>query len=116
MHTLTKKNMAKDFSSPARRVAADYDGQRLDNYLARELKGAPRPLIYRLIRSGQVRINACRAKPAHKLRTGDLLRIPDNLSLLPPPAAAPPGSLPVLFEDDAFLAVNKTRRVGGAWR
>lgn len=97
----------KKHSAPARTVAADYLGQRLDNYLAREMKGAPRPLIYRLIRTGQVRINGRRAAPDSKLRPGDLLRIPDNISLSPPAAAAPPVVLPVVYEDSAFLAVDK---------
>lgn len=91
---------------PAKIVAADYDGQRLDNYLARELKGAPRTLIYRLIRTGQVRINSRRAKPADKLRTGDSLRIPDHITLADS-RPAPPLELPFLFEDKGFLAVNK---------
>lgn len=97
----------KKISSPARTVAADYHGQRLDNYLAREMRGAPRPLIYRLIRTGQVRINGRRSTPDCKLCAGDLLRIPDNISLTPPAADAPPAELPVLYEDSALLAVNK---------
>ena len=92
----------------AKVVSADCDGQRLDNYLAREMKGAPRALIYRLIRTGQVRVNGGRARPLCKLRAGDCLRIPDNVALSPPsrPPQSPP-TLPVLFEDDYFLAVDK---------
>ena len=103
---MLKKNSPSS-AAPAREVSADYRGQRLDNYLAREMKGAPRPLIYRLIRTGQVRINGRRAAPDAKLQTGDILRIPDNISLSPPPAAAPPARLPILYEDRALLAVNK---------
>ena len=94
-------------TAPQKRVSAEYCGQRLDNYLAREMKGAPRKLIYRLIRTGQVRINSRRAAPKCKLAEGDLLRIPDCISLSPPPSAAPPAELPVLFEDAAFVAVDK---------
>lgn len=94
-------------TAPQKRVAAEYGGQRLDNYLAREMKGAPRKLIYRLIRTGQVRINSRRAAPKCKLAEGDVVRIPDCISLAPPAAAAPPAALPVLFENNAFLAVNK---------
>lgn len=97
----------KYFTAPKKQVGAEYGGQRLDNYLAREMKGAPRPLIYRLIRTGQVRINGRRAAPRSKLAEGDILRIPDCVTLAPAPAAAPPAELPVLFEDGAFLAVNK---------
>lgn len=99
--------LKKNLSAPARTVAADYQGQRLDNYLAREMKGAPRSLIYRLIRTGQVRINGRRAKPDCKLCSGDLLRIPDNISLAPPAAPAPPTQLPIIYEDREFLVVNK---------
>ncbi len=99
--------MQKKILSPARTVGVNYHGQRLDNYLAREMKGAPRPLIYRLIRTGQVRINGRRSAPSSKLCAGDELRIPDNISLAAPAAAAPPATLPVIYEDSAFLAVNK---------
>lgn len=57
-------------------VDADHGGQRLDNFLARELGQVPRSLVYRLIRTGQVRINGGRAKPMRKLATGDRVRIP----------------------------------------
>ena len=94
-------------ASPNKRVAAEYRGQRLDNYLAREMKGAPRKLIYRLIRTGQVRINGRRAAPKNKLAEGDILRIPDCVALSPAALPAPPAELPVLFENEFFLAVNK---------
>lgn len=57
-------------------VDADHGGQRLDNFLSRELGQVPRSLVYRLIRTGQVRINGGRVKPMRKLETGDRVRIP----------------------------------------
>ena len=57
-------------------VGRDHDGQRLDNFLMRELGAVPRALVYRLIRTGQVRINGGRAKPMRKLVAGDRIRIP----------------------------------------
>lgn len=57
-------------------VDADRAGQRLDNFLLRELGSAPRSLVYRLIRTGQVRVNGGRAKPMRKLVVGDRVRIP----------------------------------------
>ena len=57
-------------------VGEDQDGQRIDNYLAARLKGIPRSLVYRLIRTGQVRINGKRCKPASRLAAGDQVRIP----------------------------------------
>ena len=58
------------------RVPDDRDGQRLDNFLLLQLKGAPRSLVYKLVRSGQVRINGGRAKAERKLEVGDEVRIP----------------------------------------
>ena len=51
-------------------------GQRIDNFLVKHLKGVPKSHIYRLLRSGQVRINSGRKKPHYKLEAGDKLRIP----------------------------------------
>ena len=53
-----------------------YEGQRLDNFLFRELKGVPRSRVYRLIRRGEVRVNKKRCKPDLKLRAGDDVRVP----------------------------------------
>lgn len=57
-------------------VGVDHDGQRVDNFLSARLKGVPRSLVYRMIRTGQVRINGKRCKPASRLAEGDLVRIP----------------------------------------
>lgn len=57
-------------------VAADRAGQRLDNFLAGELKGVPRSAVYRMIRTGQVRVNGGRAKAATRLEAGDEVRVP----------------------------------------
>ena len=59
------------------RVILDSEsGQRLDNFLIRELKGVPKSRIYRIIRDGQVRINGGRSRAAARLGTGDRVRIP----------------------------------------
>jgi 23S rRNA pseudouridine955/2504/2580 synthase len=57
-------------------VVADDDGQRLDNWLMRALKGVPRSRVYRLLRKGEVRVNGKRCKPEHRLVTGDDIRLP----------------------------------------
>jgi len=95
-------------------VDAESDGQRLDNYLLRELKGAPKSLIYRLIRSGEVRRNKGRVQADSRVVAGDVLRIPPlRLAASAQPAselagtAAPAREFPVLFEDDALLAIDK---------
>lgn len=58
------------------KVPEDRSGQRLDNFLLGQLKGAPRSLIYKLVRSGQVRVNGGRAKADRKLEGGEEVRIP----------------------------------------
>jgi len=57
-------------------VRQDRDGQRLDNFLIGLLGGVPRSLVYRIVRTGQVRVNGSRAKPMKKLRAGDVVRVP----------------------------------------
>jgi 23S rRNA pseudouridine955/2504/2580 synthase len=57
-------------------VGAEHDGQRVDNYLRTELKGAPKSLVYRILRTGEVRVNKGRAKPDSRVHTGDVVRIP----------------------------------------
>ncbi len=57
-------------------IDADYDGQRIDNYLFSRIKGVPKSRIYRIIRKGEVRVNKGRVKVEYKLQAGDVLRIP----------------------------------------
>ena len=54
----------------------DRAGQRIDNFLMTLLKGAPKSLIYRIVRKGEVRVNKGRIKPDYKLKNGDLVRVP----------------------------------------
>jgi 23S rRNA pseudouridine955/2504/2580 synthase len=58
------------------RVSKDRDAQRLDNFLMAQLPGLPRSAVYKIVRTGQVRINGKRAKPFTKLKSGDEVRIP----------------------------------------
>ncbi|MFB4204897.1 Ribosomal large subunit pseudouridine synthase C [wastewater metagenome] len=57
-------------------IDPEYDGQRVDNYISRELRGVPKSLVYRLLRRGEVRVNGSRTKPTYRLRAGDRLRLP----------------------------------------
>ena len=106
---------AKNHSSPTQgvqRLQIDEGsaGQRLDNFLIRELKGAPKTLVYRIIRSGEVRVNKGRAQADTRLELGDEVRVPPlRLSEKPDPVASavPAREFPVLFEDEAMLAINK---------
>lgn len=84
------------------------DGQRLDNFLLRLLKGVPKTHVYRLIRSGELRVNKGRAQADTRLATGDVLRVPPVRVAAPPARAAVPArEFAVLYEDDQLLAVDK---------
>ena len=95
-------------------VSADLSGQRIDNFLITYLKGAPKSLIYRIIRKGEVRINKKRCKPETKLAANDLIRIPP-VRLSEPKEHLPSVKLnkvqnieqAILFEDDALMVINK---------
>jgi 23S rRNA pseudouridine955/2504/2580 synthase len=95
------------------RVPEDRDGQRLDNFLLGQLKGAPRSLVYKLVRSGQVRVNGGRAKAERKLNAGDEVRIPPVRLGEPSEKGAPPAGFlkameaAIVFEDARLLALNK---------
>ncbi len=86
-------------------------GQRLDNFLIRVLKGVPKTHIYRIIRSGEVRRNKGRVSADDRVNPGDVLRIPPiRLSERVEEKAAQPAparEFPVVFEDEAFLAIHK---------
>ena len=83
-------------------------GQRLDNFLIRELKGAPKTLVYRIIRSGEVRLNKGRCSADSRLAVGDVVRIPPlRLAERTESAAVPAREFPVVFEDDHLIVVNK---------
>jgi 23S rRNA pseudouridine955/2504/2580 synthase len=87
------------------------EGQRLDNFLFKILKGVPKTHVHRIIRSGEVRINKGRADSSTKVAFGDIIRVPpvrvsDSIQeKLDKPA--PGKEFPILFEDDYFLAIDK---------
>lgn len=93
-------------------VDEEHAGQRLDNFLMTRLKGAPKALIYRIIRKGEVRINKGRARPTTRLAAGDMVRIPPirvshNSAGAVDPARYQFLNQVTLFEDDALLVINK---------
>lgn len=88
-------------------------GQRIDNFLRSQLKGAPKTLIYRILRKGEVRVNKGRIKPEYKLQLGDLVRVPPlRLAERDEPAPLAQGLLErleaaILYEDKALIVLNK---------
>jgi len=86
-------------------------GQRLDNFLIRHLKGVPKTHIYRIIRSGEVRVNKGRASADTRIETGDVVRLPPvriSDKVAEKAARPAPGrEFPLLLEDDALMAIDK---------
>ncbi|QWD80272.1 RluA family pseudouridine synthase [Polynucleobacter sp. MWH-Spelu-300-X4] len=88
-------------------------GQRLDNFLFRMAKGVPKTHIYRIIRSGEVRVNKKRADASQKIAEGDVLRLPPlRVSDIKKPtndfiSKKISGEVDILYEDDSILVVNK---------
>jgi 23S rRNA pseudouridine955/2504/2580 synthase len=89
-------------------VAEEEAGQRIDNYLLARLKGVPKSLVYRILRSGEVRINSKRVQAAQKVAAGDRIRVPPvRVAEREEEIPAPHFRLPIIHEDDHFLAVDK---------
>ena len=95
-----------------RDVDADSVGQRLDNFLLRALAGVPRSHVYRLIRSGQVRVNSGRVRAGYRLKEGDRVRVPPVYRRVSRPAEVPSNRVRwladrILYEDRRVLVLDK---------
>lgn len=103
--------MAQGKATTVRRERVDDSvaGQRIDNYLMRLCKGVPKSHVYRILRSGEVRVNGGRVGPTYRLALGDEVRIPPvRVAESNTPAVVPAGkALPVVYEDDALMVVDK---------
>ncbi len=87
-------------------------GQRIDNFLIKQLKGVPKSHVYRILRSGEVRVNSRRVDATCRLQIGDKLRLPplriaERADIPVGPSANLGHAIPVLWEDEALLIVNK---------
>jgi 23S rRNA pseudouridine955/2504/2580 synthase len=89
-------------------VSDDEAGQRIDNYLLARLKGVPKSHVYRIVRSGEVRINSKRVEASQKVAAGDRIRVPPvRVAQADDDQPAPHFKLPVLFEDEFLVAIDK---------
>lgn len=96
------------------KVTSDSEGQRIDNFLLRELRNVPRSRVYRILRKGEVRINGRRSKPTQRLQVGDVVRIPVENGggkaadqIKPPARVLRQLEQCILYEDGDILAINK---------
>ncbi len=94
-------------------IDADQAGQRIDNFLLARLKGAPKSLIYRILRKGEVRVNKGRIKADYRLQAGDMVRIPP-VRLGEPASDSRPAERDlnrieqsIIYEDKRLLIINK---------
>ena len=104
------KELSKDFAT-WHEVETEAAGQRIDNYLTRRLKGVPKSHIYRILRSGEVRVNSRRVRADYRLAVGDRIRLPPVRTAaraqLPAQGAAPRFPVRVIYEDEHIVAIDK---------
>jgi 23S rRNA pseudouridine955/2504/2580 synthase len=112
--TLGKTHLSDSCSPPAvrhLRIAEEDAGQRIDNFLLRECKGVPKSHIYRVLRSGEVRVNSGRVSQTYRLQVGDQVRVPPirvaQRTEAPQPAADVRHAFRIVFEDEALLVIDK---------
>ncbi|SET48713.1 23S rRNA pseudouridine(955/2504/2580) synthase RluC [Thalassotalea agarivorans] len=95
-------------------IDSEDQGQRIDNYLLKTLKGVPKSMIYRLLRKGEIRVNKKRTKPEYKLNDGDVIRVApirisenDNNKISTKLNVVAELEKHILFEDERLLVINK---------
>ncbi len=107
--------MSENQATAVRLVEVDEGstGQRIDNFLLKQLKGVPKTRIYRILRKGEVRVNRKRIKPDYRLHEGDVVRIPP-IRVGDKPETLPPSDRvlqqlrdSILYEDEGLLVLNK---------
>jgi 23S rRNA pseudouridine955/2504/2580 synthase len=113
MNELGKTSHKKVASEQVSMIEIDENaaGQRIDNFLLRVCKGVPKSHIYRILRSGEVRVNKGRIDAAYRLEMGDLVRVPPIRTAQPDETPvssnAPAAEFPILFEDDYLIVIDK---------
>lgn len=94
-------------------IDPEHSGQRIDNYLFSQLKGVPKSHVYRILRSGEVRVNKGRIKPTYRLQEGDVVRLPPTRTSQEVEPATPPTRVleilrqAILHQDAKLLVLNK---------
>jgi 23S rRNA pseudouridine955/2504/2580 synthase len=94
-------------------VGPGEEGQRIDNFLLRVLKGVPRSHVYRLLRRGEVRVNGKRSRPEHRLVAGDTVRLPPVRTAMPEGPSRVPAApreavrSAIIYEDPRMLVLDK---------
>jgi 23S rRNA pseudouridine955/2504/2580 synthase len=88
-------------------IVEDEAGQRIDNFLLRICKGVPKSHIYRVLRSGEVRVNKGRIDQLYRLKVGDVVRVPPIRVAEKSTSVVPGAEFDILFEDSHLLIIDK---------
>ena len=88
-------------------VGEEAVGQRIDNFLLKQAKGVPKSHVYRILRSGEVRVNKGRISADYRLKIGDVVRVPPIRIAATTNSPAPPREFDVVFEDEALIILDK---------
>ncbi|MEZ5672488.1 MAG: 23S rRNA pseudouridine(955/2504/2580) synthase RluC [Thiotrichaceae bacterium] len=93
-------------------ITATHEGQRIDNFLVTHLKGVPKSHIYRILRSGEIRVNKGRIKQTYRLQTGDIIRLPpirvaESVTITPQANILQVLENNIIYQNDALLVLNK---------
>ncbi|WP_024901509.1 pseudouridine synthase [Robbsia andropogonis] len=119
MKELGKMSRQQAFADRVAMIEIDDEdaGQRIDNFLLRVCKGVPKSHVYRILRSGEVRVNKGRIDATYRLVCGDIVRVPpvrtatnggqDGVDATLRNAYVPPAQFPILFEDPHLLVIDK---------
>lgn len=103
-----KMNELNKDSATQLQVGEEAEGQRIDNFLLRIAKGVPKSHVYRILRSGEVRVNKGRISADYRLRAGDIVRVPPiRVSASVDKPAVPSRTFDVVFEDEAMIVLDK---------
>src|ERR671936_994438 len=87
-------------------VGEESVAQRIDNFLLKRLRGVPKSHVYRVLRSGEVRVNSGRVGPDYRLKVGDRVRVPP-VRVSSTVKTARPAEFPIVYEDAALLVIDK---------
>ncbi len=88
-------------------ITEDDAGQRIDNFLLRICKGVPKSHVYRILRSGEVRVNKGRIDQLYRLQVGDVVRVPPTRIAEKDPSHVPGAEFAIIFEDSHLLIIDK---------
>ncbi len=96
------------------RITANESGQRLDKFLSKYMKKAPKSFLYKMLRKKNIKLNQARAEGNEILHDGDCVQLYLSEATIIQfqeqnacPAATPLAKSQILYEDGDILIINK---------